>query len=1095
MAESKDLATLVLRFVAQTEQIEAGIRRVERDVRGFESRLSGHAKRIAAYFAGAFTIGAAISTIKQATRSATEFADAIDEVSTLLPSDTDMRPIVEGSKEMAKAFGSQPKEQAKAYYQIISAGATDAATATDILTAANKLAVGGVTDVFTAADGLTTILNAYGIASGQATEVTDAMFVAMKAGKTTIGELSRSIGQVAPIAAQTGVALDDLLATIAALTKGGIATSIATAGVRAILAAIAKPSADAVELSAQLGINFSAAGLKAKGFAGFLAEVKEKTGGSTESLAKLFGGVEALVPIMALSGNAGKDYATILGQMGEKAGQTEEAFRKMAESPGFKFAQFKAAITVIGIEFGTVILKVLVPAVTFLAKNIETIIDAVKVLAAVVVSRLLVSLTGLASSFVSSALAATALERAFGRLTVAHTLYATGASVATAATTGLNVAVTALGGPLGLLIAALTLGAAAWLSFGEKAEDSGDKAQKAIEGAVANIRDIKSAQATLNTVYDREIEIQKEISRLQERRKEHLDGTAKAAESVMTAMGDVANLETVEDIDKRILKLEGDRIENTKLLKNAQEKVTEIIKNQFAEEAKGKKIFVDPKVAEAQAKAAVKAAQEFVAEQSAILETSHRAGELSLAEYYERRQAIILEGLRKETVALEAAARIATPERKIEIDAEIRTAETKATKDILAVSVQQERSEEKINETLIERTKIREAGKVELDLAELKSSYDRGLVSVTEYYTRRGELATEATEIEIRATEAKMATEEDEAARQTLRNRIEELRNKQVLDRIRLLDEERQARRESFDEEKRISDEREDLIRPEAESEFERMQQQHADELKALEDRFAAERRAVEDQKNELIRFGEEYYEKEDALAKLAMDEENKRNEIRVRQAREVFEAKLGAVGEVFGMWGDAMGKAFEASGGKIKEFFFIQKAFSIVETTIKTYQAAVDAYRAMAALGPLGITLAPAAAAAAIAFGLAQVAIISRQQPPGFEEGGLIRRGSGLRDDVPIRVKRFEYVVRSEAVRHYGPEFLEAVNRMMVPVEMARFRAPVQYAPRFAYAEGGLVTGGGGINVDVSVPDTTLERRLEQNIRRAVVRTLREHS
>ena len=51
----------------------------------------------------------------------------------------------------------------------------------------DKLATGGVTDVETAADGLTTVLNAYGAEAGSATDVSDALFVALKAGKATVG--------------------------------------------------------------------------------------------------------------------------------------------------------------------------------------------------------------------------------------------------------------------------------------------------------------------------------------------------------------------------------------------------------------------------------------------------------------------------------------------------------------------------------------------------------------------------------------------------------------------------------------------------------------------------------------------------------------------------------------------------------------------------------------------------------------------------------------------------------------------------------------------------------------------------------------------
>ena len=266
-----------------------------------------------------------------------EFSTALAEVSTLVDTASfDMEGLAKSARSQSAAYGGGAAAQTKAFYAIISAGASSAAEANETLTASNKLAVGGVTGVAIAADGLTSVLNAYGDKVEGATAVSDALFVAMRAGKTTIGELSGSLGKVAPLAAQTGVSFDELAAGVSALTKGGIATTEAVTGVRAILAAVAKPTKEAADMAKSLGLEFNAAGLKSKGFQGFIEDLVDKTNGSTEALSQLFGGVEALVPVMALSGQAGKDFSNILDQMADKAGQTQLAFDKMANSPAFQ---------------------------------------------------------------------------------------------------------------------------------------------------------------------------------------------------------------------------------------------------------------------------------------------------------------------------------------------------------------------------------------------------------------------------------------------------------------------------------------------------------------------------------------------------------------------------------------------------------------------------------------------------------------------------------------------------------------------------------------------------------------------------------------
>ncbi|MEF2073481.1 phage tail tape measure protein [Consotaella aegiceratis] len=374
-----------------------------------------------ASIAAAFTVGPVFA-----------FQDALAEVSTLVDTTKfDMRGLADAALEQSTAFGGSPAQQVKAYYQIISAGASSAAEATDILTAANKLAVGGVTDVATAADGLTSVLNAYGDQVDGAASVSDALFVGMRAGKTTIGELSGALGRVAPLAAQTGVQFDELVASVAALTKGGISTAESVTGVRAILAAVAKPTSEASKLAKQLGIDFSIVGLQAKGFEGFLSDLVTRTHGNTDALAQLFGGVEALVPILALSGQAGEDFTAILEQMADKAGATEDAFSKMANSPGFQAGRVWSALQAEITGVGSTMSGAFVTALKAVADNMHVIVGLVEVVGA-----------GLLAAFAPAILAA-----------MATGLTAIGAA-GVAAISAITVAIAA--NPLGALLVAIT---------------------------------------------------------------------------------------------------------------------------------------------------------------------------------------------------------------------------------------------------------------------------------------------------------------------------------------------------------------------------------------------------------------------------------------------------------------------------------------------------------------------------------------------------------------------------------------------------------------------------------------------------------------
>lgn len=353
---------------------------------------------------------------------AASFETKMAEVHTLVDETTfDVERLEEALKSQSRAFGLDVLDQAGAAYQIISAGASDAAEAIEILDTANRLAIGGVTDVETAADGLTSVMNAYGISAGEAVDISDALFVAMRTGKTTIDDLSRSIGTVAPLAAAAGVSFDELSATIATITKGGIATSEAVTGVRAILTAVTKVSSQAAKQASELGLEFNVAAIQAQGFSGFLEEVITKANqaevGAEAALANLFGRVEALVPVLAIAGATGQDYIEILEQMEGKSGATTEAVAKLTNTFESQADRLKQAFTVTLIDAGTTITDSLVPVLRALADNFDQLVRFVTVAATAFTTVLLPAVLRATAGL--AAMAAAWLATPFGAITAA----------------------------------------------------------------------------------------------------------------------------------------------------------------------------------------------------------------------------------------------------------------------------------------------------------------------------------------------------------------------------------------------------------------------------------------------------------------------------------------------------------------------------------------------------------------------------------------------------------------------------------------------------------------------------------------------------
>lgn len=240
-----------------------------------------------------------------------EFSSALIDMSTRVPKSTD--------------------DLADSLFDVISAG-VEVGESLKFLESASKLAVAGVTDTKVAVDGLTSVMNAYGIEASRVDEISDKFFAAQVEGKTTIEELSSSIGKVAPLAKSAGVGMDELFGSISSLTKQGVRTAEAVTQVRGTIASLIKPTKEARDEADRLGIDFGATAVKSKGLSQVLMDVIDATGGNTDEIAKLFPRVEALNGVLALSVNEFKDLRDIQKKVENSSGATEKAFNTQAES-------------------------------------------------------------------------------------------------------------------------------------------------------------------------------------------------------------------------------------------------------------------------------------------------------------------------------------------------------------------------------------------------------------------------------------------------------------------------------------------------------------------------------------------------------------------------------------------------------------------------------------------------------------------------------------------------------------------------------------------------------------------------------------------
>lgn len=454
-----------------------GAQSAEQSVTRLGTGIRTFALDVAKAAAGYLAFNTLMSGAGAAINMARPFEQGLAEVSTLIEGTAEQMDFLrERSKAMALDFGTSNADQIKGFYEILSAGVDDISQANEIMETANKLAVGGATDQTVAMDMLTTAVNSYASAGLTAAHAADVLFIGTALGKTNMDELGHSLGGLLPIANMVGVSFEEAVIAVSALTTVGIDTGTAVSGIRQAMVNVLKPTDEAAELAKKLGLEFNAAAIKSKGFQGFLEDVIEKTGGSSELLARLFSDVDGFKAVAALAGGAGEQLAKGMEQVATATGKTDEAFNKIANGLDHRLKVQLGELAQIGADIGAKLLTVLVPALTALNDVLDFLGDALPVvggaLAALVVPQVALFLVGLVEGMVSATAAA-------GGLAGAATI--------------LSRVLAALGGPVTVVLAA----AGALAGYYMSSRDGITAVQSAVEGLSNATAEMSKTQAAI----------------------------------------------------------------------------------------------------------------------------------------------------------------------------------------------------------------------------------------------------------------------------------------------------------------------------------------------------------------------------------------------------------------------------------------------------------------------------------------------------------------------------------------------------------------------------------------------------------------------
>lgn len=290
-------------------------------------------------------------------KNAQEFQTALKKVETI--ADTDLVPMAKLRKEiinLSNETGKSANDLAEDVYNAISAGQSTA-DAVGFVENATKLATAGYAESGQALDVLSTILNAYGMEASKVTDVSDMLIQIQNKGKTTVADLSSSMGKIIPTANANNVALEQLGAGYATLTSKGIATAEATTYMNGMLNELGKSGSQTDKiLRSKTGKSFSELMKSGYSLADVLQIVQEDAESSGKSLSDMFSSSEAGKAALSIMSDGVDTFNASVQGMLDSCGATQKAYDIMMNNAEANTTKAKNSIKNLGIVLGDMLL-------------------------------------------------------------------------------------------------------------------------------------------------------------------------------------------------------------------------------------------------------------------------------------------------------------------------------------------------------------------------------------------------------------------------------------------------------------------------------------------------------------------------------------------------------------------------------------------------------------------------------------------------------------------------------------------------------------------------------------------------------------------
>jgi len=279
-----------------------------------------------------------VTSFREGVQEAANFQVRISEIRTVAQANQQSFDAWSDSvRRLSDAFGSPLLDVAAGAYETLSNQVIKSKSQFDSFSQeVQRFSVATVSSTADSVNLLSSAMTSFGINTEESARVAAVFFKTIELGRVKANEMADTFGRMGPLASAVGISFEEVNAAIDTLTIRGTRFNDAATLINNVVLQLLKPSGEMKELLQEWGVTTGEAAIATFGFGGVLQKLEVESKKGTSRLAELFNEMRALRGIISLSGEAFDDFNTSLEASKNAMESYENAVTIGMESAGKK---------------------------------------------------------------------------------------------------------------------------------------------------------------------------------------------------------------------------------------------------------------------------------------------------------------------------------------------------------------------------------------------------------------------------------------------------------------------------------------------------------------------------------------------------------------------------------------------------------------------------------------------------------------------------------------------------------------------------------------------------------------------------------------